>query len=65
MTQPGESNSVRVWRFTTDAAVWTFYDDTFRGAVLQWLDLMEALSPGFAPAPTGATRIRVEYSELK
>lgn len=65
MTPSGESDIVpRAWFFTIDAAMWTFYDDTFRGAVRQWLDLMEALEPGFAPAASGITRIKIEHNRL-
>lgn len=72
MTPPGESNSdrahVRVWHFEVDGAVWEFYDDKFRGAVRQWLDVMDALCltnlGTWMPSPRGDTRIVVRSSEL-
>lgn len=69
MEQSGRSYSLplpRVWIFTVDSTVWTFYDDSFRGAVGQWLDIMEALGgDGWAPNRNGVTRLKVQHVELR
>lgn len=63
---PKPSNDVlQVWLIRTDDAIWTFYDDTFRGAIRQWLDVMDAVAgPQWQPAQRGSTLIRVEHSPL-